>query len=81
MKPGSKELLVPLRRENRGIHEDPQYSPYFPSERYGVFSDYGHPDHLAYRGFRTKREAEAWIVVEKARLEFEKVRAGAKTKA
>lgn len=56
-----KPLLVPLRRKNLGIKDDPQYSPYFPSEKYGVFEDYNHPDgHLAYKGFRNKREAKAY---------------------
>ena len=71
---GTKELMVPLRRENRGIKTDAQYSPYFPSEKYIVFQDYGHPESLGSNGFRTKREAEAWIVAEKARIEYEQLR-------
>lgn len=57
-----KPVLVPLRRYHAvGVTDDPQYSPYFPSEKYGVFEDAGHPDGLLnYRGFRTKREAEAY---------------------
>jgi hypothetical protein len=62
-----KPLLVPLRRSPEvGVTDDPQYSPYFPSEKYVVFSDYNHPEgHLASRGFRTKREAEAFCDVKK----------------
>ena len=56
-----KELMVPLRRENRGIKDDPQYSPYFPSQRYIVFYDYGHPDHFGSKTFRTKEAAQDWI--------------------
>lgn len=67
MKIGSKELLVPLRRENRGIKDDAQFSPYLTGSKYVVFQDYGHPDHLAANTFRTKREAEAWIENEKVR--------------
>lgn len=57
-----KPLLTPLRRENRGIKDDPQYSPYLPGSKYIVFHDYGHPDHLASNTFRTKREAFEWII-------------------
>ena len=71
---GTKELMVPLRRENRGIKDDPQFSPYYPSERYIVFQDYGHPDSLGSNGFRTKREAVAWIELEKARLAYNATR-------
>ncbi len=62
MKPGEKTLLTPLRRENRGILTDPQYSGYLPGERYIVFHEYGHPDHLASNTFRTKRAAYEWII-------------------
>ena len=58
---GTKELLTPLRRENRGIKTDPQFSPYLMGERYIVFFDYGHPTDLGDRGFRTKQDAVAWI--------------------
>lgn len=58
---GSKELMVPLRREDRGIKDDPQFSPYMPSYRYIVFFDYGHPTELGSNTFTTKRAAERWI--------------------
>jgi hypothetical protein len=53
--------MVPLKRENRGILDDAQYSPYLTSYRYIVFYDYGHPTHLGSASFRTKREAQEWI--------------------
>jgi hypothetical protein len=56
-----KQLMVPLRRENRGIKNDPQFSPYMPSHKFVVFHDYGHPTHLGAFTSRTKREAETWI--------------------
>lgn len=63
-----KPEMVPLRRENRGILTDPQFSGYLPGERYIVFLDYGHPDgHLGTEGFRTKSAAEAWIKGQKAK--------------
>ena len=67
MKKGTKPLMVPLRREDRGVKDDPQFSPYLPGERYIVFHDYGHPDELGDRGFRTKREAWAWVDAERAK--------------
>lgn len=60
MKP-NKPLMAPLRRENRGVKDDPQFSPYLTGDKYIVFYDYGHPDHLASNTFRTKKDAEAWI--------------------
>lgn len=67
MKKGTKPLMVALRREDRGIKEDPQFSPYLRGERYIVFFDYNHPKDLGNRGFRTKREAEAWIACERSK--------------
>lgn len=62
MTKGQKPLLQVLRREDRGIKDDPQYSPYMPSHRYIVFHDYGHPDgHIAGDSFRTKAEAQAFV--------------------
>lgn len=61
MDKGTKQLMAPLRREDRGIKDDPQFSPYMPSYRYIVFHDYGHPTHLGYNMFRTKWAAESWI--------------------
>ena len=55
MKKGTKPLMIPLRREDRGIKDDPQFSPYLPGERYIVFHDYGHPDELG------EFEARTWI--------------------
>ena len=76
---GTKELMVPLKREHRGINDDPQYSSYYPSEKYVVFQDYGHPDgHLASRGFLTKRGAVAWIEMEQARLKMRQAEAKAR---
>lgn len=49
-----KPLLTPLPRENRGIKDDPQFSPYYPSMKYCVFYDYGHPTELGCNTFRTK---------------------------
>lgn len=69
MKKGTKTLMVPLRRVNRGIKTDPQYSPYMPSYRYIVFLDYGHPTELWSNTFRTKREAVDWIDSQKAKEE------------
>jgi len=67
MKKGSKPLMVPLRREDRGIKDDAQFSPYMPSYRYIVFHDYGHPNQLGGETFRTKAEAVAWIAREHAK--------------
>lgn len=64
----SKELMKPLRRENRGIKDDPQFSPYLPGDRYIVFHDYGQPDHLGSRTFRTKQAAQDWVDAEKERV-------------
>jgi hypothetical protein len=61
MKPGEKTLLTPLRREDRGILTDPQFSGYLPGDRYIVFQDYGHPEHLGSLTFRTKTEAQAFV--------------------
>lgn len=55
-----KPLMVPLRRENRGIKDDPQFSPYLTGDKYIVFFEYGHPDHLGSKTFRTKGAAEAF---------------------
>lgn len=60
-----KPLMTALRRENRGIKDDPQYSPYLTGDRYIVFHDYGRPDHLGSRTFRTKAAAESWIQSQK----------------
>ena len=57
--------MIPLRRENRGIKDDAQFSPYLTGCKYVVFHDYGHPDQVGANTFRTKREAEAWIENEK----------------
>lgn len=67
MKNGTKPLMTPLRRVDKGIKDDPQFSPYFPSHRYIVFQDYGHPTELAANTFRTKAEALAWVEGERAR--------------
>ena len=56
-----KELLKVLRRENKGIKDDPQFSPYYSGRRYIVFLDYGHPGALGSKDFVTKTEAEAWL--------------------
>jgi len=57
----NKPLLTPLKREDKGIKDDPQYSPYFPSMKYIVFHDYGHPTHLGNVTFTTKTSAQKWI--------------------
>src|SRR3990172_2009716 len=59
---GTKELLVPLKRENKDIKDDPQFSPYFPSQKFCVFYEYGHPTELGCDTFRTKKEAYAAIL-------------------
>jgi len=61
MTKGSKPLLVLLRREDRGINDDPQFSSYYPSYRWVVFHDYGHSTELGSNIFRTKSQAEVWI--------------------
>jgi hypothetical protein len=56
-----KLLLTPLKRENKGIKDDPQFSPYYPSQKYIVFYNYGHPIHLGSKTFTTKKAAQQWI--------------------
>jgi hypothetical protein len=56
-----KPLLTPLKRENKGIKDDPQFSPYFPTHKFIVFHDYGHPTHLGSKTFTTKKAAQEWI--------------------
>ena len=63
-----KPLMQALRRENRGIKDDPQFSPYLTGDKYIVFYEYGHPDHLGSKTFRTKGQAEEWILVEHDRI-------------
>ena len=70
----TKQLLTVLRREDRGVKNDAQYSPYFPSHRFIVYVDYGHPTELGAHTFRTKGEAEQFIKTrrEASRLVAEK---------
>lgn len=58
---GRKPVGVVLRRVNLGIKTDAQYSPYYPSHRFIIYSDYGHPTHLATDTFRTRPEADAHL--------------------
>ena len=53
-----KSLNTPLKREDKGVKDDPQYSPYYPSKKWVVFFDYGHPSCLGSDVFRTKKEAQ-----------------------
>jgi len=62
---GSKETMKVLRRENRGIKDDPQFSGYMVSYKYIVFYDYGHPTELGYTTCRKKSEMEAWLAEKK----------------
>ena len=58
---GSKETMKVLRRENRGIKDDPQFSGYLPSYKYIVFYDYGHPTELGSTMCVRKSDMESWL--------------------